>query len=55
MKHASPPVSHRSPWAPTPRRALAWVAVAAALAAVFVSYLNPSMVFDLATRVWACF
>jgi len=36
-------------------RALAWTAVALALAAVFVAYLNPHLVLDLASRVWACF
>ena len=28
---------------------------ASALAAVFVSYLNPHLAVDLANRVWACF
>lgn len=28
---------------------------AAALAAVFLSYLNPHLAVDLANRVWACF
>jgi hypothetical protein len=28
---------------------------AAALAAVFVAYLNPHFAVDLANRVWACF
>ncbi len=37
------------------RRALAWVAAAAALAGVFVAYLNPHAMVDLANRVWACF
>lgn len=37
------------------RRALAWAAAAAALALVFVAYLNPHTVVDLANRVWACF
>lgn len=36
-------------------RALAWVGVGAALALVFASYLQPSLVFELANRVWACF
>ena len=27
----------------------------AALAAVFSAYLNPHLVVDLASRVWACF
>ena len=29
--------------------------VAAALAAVFLSYLDPHLAVDLANRVWACF
>jgi hypothetical protein len=37
------------------RRVLAWVAAAAALAAVFVAYLSPHTMLDLANRVWACF
>lgn len=37
------------------RRVLAWAAAAAALALVFVAYLNPHTVVDLANRVWACF
>lgn len=35
--------------------ALAWAAALAALAAVFVAYLNPHLAVDLANRVWACF
>ena len=35
---------------------LGWAMLAtAALAAVFVSYLNPHFAVDLANRVWACF
>ncbi|CAD5374649.1 conserved hypothetical protein [Rubrivivax sp. A210] len=37
------------------RAATIWAAALAALAAVFMAYLNPHLVFDLATRVWACF
>jgi hypothetical protein len=37
------------------RRISAWSAAAVALAAVFVSYLNPHLAVDLANRVWACF
>jgi hypothetical protein len=37
------------------RRALGWAAAAAALAAVFVAYLSPHTMVDLANRVWACF
>jgi hypothetical protein len=36
-------------------RAFAWVAAAAALAAVFAAYLSPHFAADLATRFWACF
>ena len=39
----------------TVRHVLWWAGVAAALAAVFVAYLNPHTVVDLANRVWACF
>ncbi len=38
-----------------PARSLAWLAVAAALAAVFAAYLNPHLAVELAGRVWACF
>jgi hypothetical protein len=31
------------------------VLLAAVLAAVFLSYLNPHLAVDLANRVWACF
>jgi hypothetical protein len=37
------------------RRLLGGAAALAALAVVFVSYLNPHLALDLATRVWACF
>ena len=40
---------------PRAARLLAWTAAAAALALVFALYLNPHLVVDLATRVWACF
>lgn len=32
-----------------------WLLAAAALAAVFLSYLDPHLAVDLANRVWACF
>jgi hypothetical protein len=40
-----------------PRRSrLVWgVVAAAALAAVFMAYLSPHLVVDLANRLWACF
>ena len=31
------------------------VAAALALAGVFMAYMNPHLVFDLANRIWACF
>ena len=37
------------------RLLLGGAAVLVALAVVFVSYLNPHLALDLATRVWACF
>lgn len=37
------------------RRALAWATALAALAAVFVAYLQPDLAVDLANRVWSCF
>lgn len=36
-------------------RVIAWSAAGVALAAVFLSYLRPELMFDLATRVWSCF
>jgi len=32
-----------------------WLLAAAALVAVFLSYLDPHLAVDLANRVWACF
>lgn len=40
---------------PHNRALLTWSAAAVALAAVFVAYLRPQVVLDLATRVWSCF
>lgn len=31
------------------------IAAVAALGLVFASYLQPSLIFDLANRVWSCF
>ncbi|MFO1330292.1 MAG: hypothetical protein U1F56_23315 [Rubrivivax sp.] len=36
------------------RPLIAWALAALALAAVFAAYLDPHVVVDLATRVWAC-
>lgn len=33
----------------------AYAIAALALAAVFAAYLNPHLMFDIASRVWACF
>jgi hypothetical protein len=44
--------------APAPRPLLRlglWAAVLAALGAVFAAYFNPQLVFELASRAWACF
>jgi hypothetical protein len=40
---------------PLLKRALAWAVVGVVLAAVFLTYLQPALAFDLATRVWSCF
>jgi hypothetical protein len=37
------------------RRALALAATAALLAAVFMAYLDPHLMRELASRAWACF
>jgi len=37
------------------RKAALLAAAAVALAAVFAAYLNPHLVVDLASRLWACF
>lgn len=37
------------------KRTLAWGAALAVLSAVFLAYLQPALVVDLANRVWSCF
>lgn len=37
------------------RRPLAWIACAAALAAVFAAYLRPDLAMTLANQLWNCF
>ncbi len=32
-----------------------WIGALLALGAVSLAYLNPHLMLDLATRVWACF
>jgi hypothetical protein len=36
-------------------RAALWAVAAAALAAVALTYFDPHLMLDLATRVWTCF
>lgn len=36
-------------------RIAAWAAALLVLAAVFFAYLQPTLVVDLANRVWSCF
>ncbi len=36
-------------------RLAAWAAALLALALVFMAYLDPHLMVDLANRVWACF
>lgn len=53
---AGPQAMRRPPRPVKPAyRAAAWIAAAAALAAVFAAYLQPQLAFELATRAWACF
>ena len=37
------------------RRLLAWTAALAVLGAVFVAYLQPTLMVELANQLWACF
>lgn len=41
--------------APHARRAIAWTAALAALAAVFGLYTHPQVAVLLAEQIWACF
>ena len=44
------------PWTTWRRAHIVWGVVAAvSLAGVFMAYLNPHLVVDLANRIWACF
>ncbi|WP_309638733.1 hypothetical protein [Methylibium sp.] len=38
-----------------PKPLLLWSAALTTLAAVFMAYLQPGLVVDLANRVWSCF
>jgi hypothetical protein len=43
-------------WLARHRAHIVWGVVAAlALASVFMAYMNPHLVVDLANRIWACF
>ncbi|HEX6722248.1 MAG TPA: hypothetical protein VF107_11810 [Burkholderiaceae bacterium] len=43
-------------WLTRRRAHIVWGVVAAlALAAVFMAYMNPHLMVDLANRIWACF
>ncbi len=43
-------------WLTRRRTHIVWGVVAAvALAGVFMAYLNPHLMVDLANRIWACF
>ena len=37
------------------KRLLIWVAVAFALGAVFMAYIRPEFMVDLANQIWLCF
>ncbi len=54
--HLPPPAPRRrAPWGAGLAHLLAVVAAAAVLGLVFLAYLAPGMVFDLGSRLWACF
>lgn len=38
-----------------PLRLLVWGVVGVVLALVFLAYLNPHLMVDLANRLWSCF
>ncbi|MEF7617436.1 hypothetical protein V4F39_26225 [Aquincola sp. MAHUQ-54] len=40
---------------PRLRRAAGWAVAAAVLAAVFMAYLQPTLMRDLADQLWSCF
>lgn len=50
---ADPPA--RAPLRRWAIRLSVWAAVAAVLAAVFMSYRQPELMIDLANRLWSCF
>jgi hypothetical protein len=37
------------------KRLLLWAAAAVALAAVFMAYIRPEFMVDLANQIWLCF
>jgi hypothetical protein len=37
------------------KRLLAWTAVIAALVAVFMAYIRPEFMVELANQIWLCF
>jgi hypothetical protein len=39
----------------TVKRILIWVAAMTALAAVFMAYIRPEFMVDLANQIWLCF
>jgi hypothetical protein len=40
---------------PTIKRLLVWAAAAFALAAVFMAYIRPEFMVELANQIWLCF
>jgi heme/copper-type cytochrome/quinol oxidase subunit 3 len=39
----------------TAKQLLIWVAITIALAAVFMAYIRPEFVVELANQIWLCF
>jgi hypothetical protein len=42
-------------WRSRLQRLLAWSVVADVLAVIYLAYLDPHVIVDLATRFWSCF
>lgn len=55
MEATSPHTAPRTPWLTRAAHALAWVLMAAVLAAVFALYARGDFLLTLANQLWACF
>jgi len=55
MQATPPQAASRSTWLTRATHALAWVVMAAVLAAVFALYAQGDFLLTLANQLWACF